>query len=185
MLQNLLDLVKGQASDAIVNNPAIPNERNEEAIAATGNAITGGLQDMLASGGLKDVLKLFGERDAATPSNPVVQNVSGNVVQQLMDRFGLDAQSAGGIAGNIVPNVLQKLVGKTNDPADNSFDIQSLFNQLSGGRSQGLDVQGMLSKVRLDVDGDGDTDFQDAIALFSGKGQGGSLMDTVKGLFGR
>ncbi|WEK37303.1 MAG: hypothetical protein P0Y53_07305 [Candidatus Pseudobacter hemicellulosilyticus] len=185
MLQNLLDLVKGQANEVIVNNPAIPNERNEEAISMTGNAITGGLQDMLSSGGLKDVLSLFGQRETANSGNPVVQNVSGNLVSQLMERFGLDAQSAGGIAGNLVPNVLQQLVGRTNDPSDSSFDIQSVFNQLSGGRSQGMDIQGMLSRIKLDVDGDGDTDMQDMMALLSGKGQGGNLLDNVKGLFGR
>jgi len=59
MLENLLNLVKEQAGDAIINNPAIPNERNEEAIAATGNSITSGLQSMIAGGGAKDVLRLL------------------------------------------------------------------------------------------------------------------------------
>ena len=32
MLENLLDLVKQQAGEAIVNNPAIPNHQNDEAM---------------------------------------------------------------------------------------------------------------------------------------------------------
>lgn len=190
MLENLIDLVKGQAGDAIVNNPAIPNDRNEEAIAETGNSIAGGLQNILAGGGLKDVLKLFGGQEGTNSANPVVQNISGDVIQNLMKKFGIDQQAASGIAGNLVPNVLQQLVSKTNDPNDKSFDIQGIFNQLSGGKSQGFDIQGLLGKVTqggLDKDGDGDTDLQDVMAMFSGGGQGGGggVLDTVKGLFSR
>ncbi|WP_315819942.1 hypothetical protein [Paraflavitalea speifideaquila] len=147
MLDNLINLVREQAGDAIINNPTVPNERNEEVIAETGQSIAGGLQNVLSSGGLKDVLKLFGGQDAPTNANPVVQNLSGNVIQQLMNKFGFDQQSANGIAGNLVPNVLQQLVSKTNDPGDNSFDIQGIFNQLSGGKSQNINIQGILSKV--------------------------------------
>ncbi|MDF2187130.1 hypothetical protein [Paraflavitalea sp. CAU 1676] len=187
MLDNLINLVREQAGSAIINNPTVPNERNEEVISATGQSIAGGLQNMLASGGLKDVLKLFGGQDAASNNNPVVQNLSGNVVQQLMNQFGFDQQSAGGIAGNLVPNVLQNLVSKTNDPNDNSFDIQGIFNHLSGGKSQGFNIQGLLGKVTQGgLDKDGDTDLQDVMAMFSGgQAGGGNLLDSVKGFFSR
>lgn len=187
MLDNLINLVREQAGDAIINNPTVPNERNEEVVAATGESIAGGLQNILASGGIKDVLKLFGGQDAPTPHNPVVQNVSGNVIQQLMNQFGFDQQAANGIAGKLVPTVLQQLVKRTNDPGDSSFDLQGIFNQLSGGKSQNINIQGLLSKVTqggLDKDGDGDTDLQDIMTLFSG-GQGGNLLDSVKGFFSR
>ena len=184
MLDNLINLVREQAGSSVINNPAVPNEQNEQVIAETSSSITGGLQNMIASGGLKDVLKLFGGGgDQANSSNPVVQNLSGNVIQQLMSKFGLDQQAASGIAGNLVPDVLKKLVNKTNDPNDNSFDIQGIFNHLSGGKTQNTNVQGLLGK--LDRDGDGDTDMQDIMSMFSGGGQGGGLMDSVKGLFGR
>jgi uncharacterized protein YidB (DUF937 family) len=188
MLDNLINLVREQAGDAVINNPTVPNDRNEEVIAATGESMAGGLQNILASGGLKDVLKLFGGQDQATAGNPVVQNLSGGVIQQLMNKFGFDQQSANGIAGNLVPDVLQKLVSKTNDPNDSSFDIQGIFNQLSGGKSQSINIQGLLGKVTqggLDKDGDGDTDLQDVMAMFSGGGQGGNLLDSVKGFFSR
>jgi uncharacterized protein YidB (DUF937 family) len=185
MLDNLINLVREQAGSSIINNPAVPNEKNEQVIAETSSSITGGLQSMIASGGIKDVLKLFGSGgDQASSGNPVVQNLSGNVIQQLMSKFGFDQQAASGIAGNLVPDVLKKLVNKTNDPNDSSFDIQVIFNHLSGGKTQNTNVQGLLGK--LDRDGDGDTDMQDIMAMFgNGGGQGGGLMDSVKGLFGR
>lgn len=196
MLENLLKLVKEHAGDAIINNPAIPNHQNEEAIATTSNSLIGGLQNLLGGGGLKDVLKLFGGQGGeVNNNNPVVQNLSGNVIQDLMKKFNLDHGAASNIAGGLVPNVLQNLISKTKDPNDNSFDIQGIFNSLSGGKTGGLNIQGLLGKVTtggmLDKDGDGDTDLQDVMAIFSGGGaaktnnnSGGGILDTVKGLFG-
>lgn len=189
MLDNLINLVREHAGEAVINNPAVPNERNEEVIAETGNSIAGGLQNLINGGGVKDVLNLFGGQDQANSSNPVVQNLSGGVIQQLMNKFGMDQQAASGVAGNLVPDVLKKLVNKTNDPSDSSFDIQGIFNQLTGGKSQSMNIQGLLGKFTqggLDKDGDGDTDLQDVMAMFSG-GQGGAggLLDNVKGLFNR
>ncbi|HEU4573579.1 MAG TPA: hypothetical protein VFS36_01150 [Chitinophagaceae bacterium] len=183
MLENLLELVKQHAGNAIVNNPAIPNERNDEAISEASSSITGGLQGLLSQGGLKDVLKLFGGNTDIQNSS-VTQGISGGFIQSLMNKFGLDQQSAGSIANQVVHNVMNDLVTKTNDPADKSFDIQGIFNSLSGGHTAGMDMQGLLNKVKggaLDLDGDGDTDLQDLMAVFNGKA--GGLMDKLKGLF--
>jgi uncharacterized protein YidB (DUF937 family) len=187
MLENLINLVKEQAGDAIVNNPAIPNENNEAAIQSAGESIAGGLQNIISSGGLKDVLKMFGGQGSDVSSSPVTQQISGNVIQDLMSKFNLDQGSASNIASSLVPNVLSNLVDKTNNPSDSSFDIQGIFNSLSGGKTGGMDIQGLLGKVTsggLDKDGDGDTDLQDVMSMFGGGGKGKGIMDTVKGLFG-
>jgi hypothetical protein len=185
MLDNLLNLVKQHAGSSIINNPAVPNEKNEEAVAVAGQSITGGLQQLISQGGLKQVLAMFSGNQEINSTNPAVQQVSGNVVQNLMDKLGLDKQQAGSVAGGLVPDVLKNLVNKTNDPNDGSFDIQSIFNSLSGGSTSGMNVQGLLNKFKggLDQDGDGDVDMQDLTAAFSGKGGGGGIMDKLKGLF--
>lgn len=183
MFESLLNLVKQHAGEAIVNNPAIPNEKNNEAINEASNSIVGGLQNLISQGGLKNVLNMFSGQGNAASSN-VTQQVSGGFIQNLMDKFGLDQQTASGVADKVVPNVLNDMVKKTNDPSDSSFDIQGIFNHLSGGNTSGMDMQGMLNKLKggaLDVDGDGDTDLQDLMAAF--KGGGGGIMDKIKGMF--
>lgn len=182
MLENLINLVKQQAGDAIVNNPAVPNEKNEAAVAVAGESIAGGLQNLLSSGGVNQVLSLFSGNQSVNDTNPAVQAVSGNVVQNLMDKLGLNQEQAGSVASGLVPGVLNNLVQKTNDPSDNSFDIQGIFNSLSGGQTGGMNIQALLGKFKggLDKDGDGDVDLQDLQSLFSG---GGGLMDKLKGLF--
>lgn len=187
MFENLLDLVKQNAGTAIINNPAISNDRNDEVIAETSNSIAGGLQNILSqSSGLKDMLKMFGGQDSGAATGNISQQLSGGVIQSLMDKFGLDKGTAGNIAGGLIPSVLSNLVSKTNDPNDHSFNIQGIFNSLSGGQTSNMNIAGLLSKVQgggLDLDGDGDTDLQDLMLMFS-KGGGGSILDKVKGMFG-
>ena len=192
MLEQLFNLVKDQAGSAIINNPDIPNERNDEAIGEVTNSVTNGLQNALASGQFKDVLKLLGGQGGDVQDNPLTNQLSGNAIGSLMQKFGLNQGQAGNIVNTLLPGVLQKLISKTNNPNDNSFDLQGIFNSLTGGKTGSLDLQGLLGRVTqggLDRDGDGDTDFNDIISMVKGGATeqqqgGGGLMDRVKGLFG-
>ena len=169
MLENLLDLVKEHAGDAIINNPLTPNERNDEAIHETSSTITGFLQQALAGGQAQDIMHLFSNSNHAA-SSPITSGMQNALVQNLMGKFNLGNSQASGIASSLIPLVLQQLVHRTNDPNNNSFDIQGIFNQLSGGKTGGLDIGGLLNQ-------------------FTGGGSqqqqgGGGIMDTIKGLFG-
>ena len=141
---------------------------------------------MLSSGNAQDILKMFsGKQDVA--NSPVTSNISGGFVQSLMDKFGLDRSSANGVANDLVPNVMQGIVNKTNDPNDNSFDIQKIFNNLSGGSTSGFNAQALLNKLKgvgLDKDGDGDVDMQDLMKLIpTGAASSGGILDKVKSMF--
>lgn len=198
MIDNLLNLIRENAGDSIINNPDIPNERNEEAIEATGASIISGLQGMLAQGNMKEVLGMF-TQGQVDQNNPVVQNLSGNVISDMMGRFGLDRGKAGSLVGSLLPVILSQLVRKTNDPSNNGFSLDGLFGQLSGGRSSGVNFENILGKLAgggLDRDGDGDVDFQDLAGMFTGGGNsgsgnsnqqsgGGSALDALKGIFGK
>lgn len=166
MFENLLNLVKENAGDAIINNPAIPNERNDEAVSLASNSIVDGLKNALSGGNLGDLTHLFNNSDNVA-SSPVMQNIQGGFIQNLMDKFGLDTGTAGNIANNLLPGVLQKLVHKTNDPNDSSFDIQGILGHLGGG--SGLDIGSMVKQF---AGGGG-----------GGTHGGGGILDTVKGLF--
>ncbi|HLO38116.1 MAG TPA: hypothetical protein VK173_06500 [Lacibacter sp.] len=194
MLEQLFNLVKEQAGSSIIDNPDIPNERNDEAVADVTSNISGGLQQALAGGQFNDVLSLLGGKGGDLQSNPLANQLSGNAEQSLMEKFNLNQGQAGGIVNSLLPGILQKLISKTNDPGDNSFDLQGIFSSLTGGKTDGLDLQGLLGRVTqggLDKDGDGDTDMNDIINMVKGGATsqqqqgGGGMMDIVKGLFSR
>ncbi len=190
MFDQLLNLVKQQAGAAILENPDIPNERNDEAVADVTGSITGGLQQALAGGQFKDVLRLLGGQGGDLQNNPLAGQLSGNAVSSLMEKFNLNQGQAGNIVSNLLPGVLNQFIAKTNDPSDNSIDLQGIFSSLTGGSTNGLDLQGLLGRVTqggLDKDGDGDTDLNDVINMVKGGASqqgGGGMMDMVKGLFG-
>ncbi|MBS1660670.1 MAG: hypothetical protein JST68_06425 [Bacteroidetes bacterium] len=159
MLENIISLVREHASDAIVNNPAVPNEQNEAVTEEAGNSIMDGLKNMISQGQAGDVLNLFSHPSSDFQSHPAVQSISGTFIQNLVAKFGLDPSAAGNVASNLIPTVLQNLVHKTNDTADSSFNLESIVGHLTGG--QGL--QGLLGSF--------------------GQGGGAGVMDKLKGLF--
>jgi hypothetical protein len=168
MLQQLAALIKQQAQTTVIENPDIPNHQNEAVMALAGDSVLGGLQNALGSGGIKDVLQMFTGMSNVNNS-PVTQNIAASFIQNLVGKLGIGQQQASGIAQSLIPSILSGLVSKTNDSADNGFNMQGLFNQLSGGKAQGFDVQGLLGKFTqggLDKDGDGDTDMQDIMKMF-------------------
>lgn len=176
MLENLLDLIKQHAGTAIVNNPAIPNEHNDAAIAEAGNSITDELKKMLAGGNAQDVVNLFNHQGGNIANTPAAQQISSGFIQNLMGKFGLGEGAASGIAASLIPTVLEKLVHKTNDPNDSSFNIQSIVGSLVGGGQQ-------------QAGGGGGLNIQSILSQFTGGGNaggaGGGILDTLKGLMGK
>jgi hypothetical protein len=160
MLENLIDLIKQHAGEAIVNNPAIPDSQNDAAVSEAGNSIISTLKNMISSGNGQEVLNLLQNQGGNIASNPAAQNITGNFVQSLMTKFGLDQNTANGVATNLIPNVLQSLVHKTNDPNDSSFNLEGIIGHLTDGQG----IQGILGNLE--------------------QGGAAGVMDKIKGLFG-
>ncbi|MBS1598201.1 MAG: DUF937 domain-containing protein [Bacteroidetes bacterium] len=157
MLENLINLIKENAGDAIINNPAVPNEQNDAVIAAAGHSVQASMQNMVSQGKLQDLLSLFHNGVGNTSANPSVQNISTDLIQNLTEKFGFNQSTSTGIANNLIPGLLQRLVSKTNDPADNSFSLQGIISHLTGGGgvssllgglTDGKSGEGIMDKVK-------------------------------------
>ena len=170
MFDQLLSLVKENAGSSIINNNAIPNEKNDEAVETTTHSILDTLKHAVQSGNISDVTNLFNSSNHVS-SNPLTQNMQGNLIQNLMQKFGLNNAQAGGIASSIIPNVLQKLIHKTNDPNDKSFDLSSILSHFGGGN---FDVGSIMNKFGLG----GGNNQPDT------KNEGGGITDSLKNMFG-
>ena len=73
MIENLNSLVKQNADATIINNTAIPNERNEEAVQEASTAIEDSLKTSLSRGNVKEVAHLFNSTGDNVTANPVTQ----------------------------------------------------------------------------------------------------------------
>lgn len=194
MLEQLMDLVREHAQGAVVNNPAVPNEQNEAVIGAATASIASGLQQELASGNTEGVLSLLGGGgNNATTSNPVVSNISNNLVGTLLEKFNLDKGAAQQLATSLIPTVLSALGNRTSDPANGSFSLDGILNSLTGGSAQGINLQSVLGSLSggLDKNGDGQVNLEDLKSLLSNGAQqqqqantGGGIGGLLKNLLG-
>lgn len=202
MLESLFNLIKEQGADSVINNPAIPNEKNDAVIADATHSVASELQGVLAGGGLQSVLSLFNNNNTGGSSllnNPIVSNIISSFTNKLISNHGIAGDQASGIANNLIPGVISNLINKTNDPNNSSFDISSIIGSLTGGggtsqSAGGFDLGGLLSKFTsggLDVNKDGHVGLDDIISKVTGgaqqqqnkTGSGGGLEDIIKGFF--
>ena len=211
MLEQIADLVKEYGQDAVVNNSAIPNSENNAVLAEATHSITGGLQSMLAGGGLQDILSLFtGGGGNSQQSggiggllkNPAVAMMIGNLVSSLISKFNMNPAQANSVSSSLIPNVLNGLINRTtsNDPANDAFDLNDLIGSLTGGNvatkesaGGGFDFQGLLNQFTGGGGSNGGGfNIQDIIGQVTQGAQehqqkqtqgGGGITDLIKGLF--
>lgn len=179
MLDQLINLVKENAQDAIVNNQAVPNQYNDAAIGEAGNVIKDVLGAAVQNGNLQDVMGIFGN-SSNLENNPLVSNIITQLTQNLATKFGINAATAQSIAASVIPMVLSQFAQKTNDTAKNGFDINDIMGSLSGGKAQGIDFGQVLSQLNSGKGGGADLAGL-AGQLLSGSKQKGGLSDILSG----
>lgn len=171
MFEQLLSLVKENAGNDIIQNNAIPDERNDEAVETATQSISETFQNAIQGGNVNEVMQLFNNGGGNASSLALTQNMQGNLIEKLMQKFGLSNAQAGGIASSLIPMVLSKLTHKTNDPNDSSFDLSSILSHFGGGK---FDVGSVLSQFGL---GNNNAN--------PGDNKSGGLGNVLGGLFGK
>jgi len=177
MLKELYDLVRGHATETVINNPAVPNEHNDAVVAEATNTVASGLRNVVAGGGLQSLLSLFGSgtNKKSLLSNPIVSMMMGHFAGKLMNKFNMNNDQANNVSGNLIPDVLGSLINKTNDSNDSGFSLEKLLGSITGKNIAGNQNSG----------GGG---LQDMLKQFGGGGgdisNGGGLMDIIKNLAG-
>ncbi len=182
MLQELFNLVKQSANDSVINNPDIPNEKNDEVVAEATNTVASGLRNVVAGGGLQSIVSLFnkgGSGKSGLLSNPIVSMMIGHFAGKLMSKFNIGGSQANNVASSLIPNSLSNLINKSNDPADEGFSLEKLLRSITGGKTEEV-VEEERTK------GNSGFNLQDILSQFSGDGKqaGGGLMDIVGKLAG-
>jgi hypothetical protein len=185
MFDQLTELVKQYGGDAVVNNPAVPNEQNEAVMEEANGSILSGLKDMVASGNIGDLAGMLSGKTPIDMNNPVVAELAGKVSNNLGDKFGLSPDAAGSVAGGLIPQVLSGLVNKAQDPNQPGFNVQDIIASISNGQGGGLMdlVTKYGGQFGLDQDGDGQVGMSDAVAAVTKKS--GGLGGLLGKLFGK
>jgi len=144
MLDELLNLVKEHAQEAVVNNSAVPNEHNDAVIQEVANSIQGGLSSEAQGGGLSNIMSMFSGQSGDVANNPAVQNIINSATQNIAAKFGIDPAQASSIVSSLVPTVMNQFTQKTADPDNSSFDLNNIIGSFTGG-SQSGGIGGLIS----------------------------------------
>lgn len=168
MLDKLFDLVKGFGQKTVVENTEVPNEHNDDVLAEATSTVAGGLRNVMAGGGLESIISLFQNRSQSSAGgstgmnsllkNPMVSMMVGHLISKLTGKYKMNTASASNVATNLIPNVLDGLIQKTQDPNNSDFTLDKLIGSLTGG--------GDVTPQQ----GGGGFNFQDLISKFTGAG---------------
>lgn len=144
MLKNIENLVRENAQEAIVNNQAVPNEKNEEAIQAASGSLIDVLKEKVSSGNIGELISSFQQGNLSGTTADEVSNKFTDKLQGL----GIDLGQAKNIAATIIPTILAKFTQKTSDPNDSSFDLQDILGNITGedGKFQLSDLGNLFNK---------------------------------------
>lgn len=176
MLDQLLGLIQQNSQEAIVQNPAVPNEHNEDVMQTLLGSVTGGLQEHAQSGNMPEIMGLLagksGTAGGGLMNNPIVASIATNAISAIMRKFGMSQGTAGGIVSSVLPGVIGGMISKINNSGDSSMDFNSVLGGLFGGnssnaatQSSGFDFNQIGSAMA-----DGKLDMNDLMRM------GGSLM---------
>ena len=174
MLKEIFDLVRGTATETVLNKTQLPSDQNEAVVAEATNTVASGLRNMVAGGGVQNILDLFGNKGGdkkSLLSNPLVLMMIGHFAGKLISKYKMSSNQANNIAGDLIPGVLGNLINKTNDPNDSRFSIEEILASITGGQSkQIVDEQGGQGGGLMDI-----------LGQLSGgnQGGGGGLMDII------
>lgn len=206
MLKELFDLVKGVAADDDATNTSLPAGQKDAVVAEATNTVASGLRNMVAGGGLGNLVSLFSGGDSnksqsgsSLLSNPIVNMMVGHFAGKLMSKFNLGSGEASNVANSMIPNVINNLVNKTNDPSDNGFSLDGLVNSITGGKAAEvipqktgggglMDIVGQLTGGGGGNQNTGGGGLMDIVSQLAGGAQqqqqqngGGGLMNLIKG----
>lgn len=135
-----MGLIQDHSQEAVVKNPAVPNEQNEDVMQTMLGSIMGGFQQEAQSGNVSGLMGLLSgkagsQSNAGLMNNPIVGNIAATAIRSIMEKFGLSNSAASGIVASVLPGVLSSLINKISNPNDNSIDFNGVLGGLLGGQT--------------------------------------------------
>ena len=178
MLEELFNLVKNAAGSSVIDNPDVPNEKNNDVVAEATSTVASGLRNIVAGGGVGSLVSLFNKKDdnqqsGGLMSNPIVAMMIGHFASKLMSKFNMNGSQANNVSSSLIPNVINSLVNKSNDQSS-GFSLENLLNSITGGKAAEV--------ASADNSGGGLSSILNSLS--GGSGNGGGLMDIITKLAG-
>lgn len=148
MLDKIMDMVGGDAIEAITSKAGVNADQAKQMIPLAGESLQEGLMSQVTGGNLDGVLGMFKSfGGGGLENNSLFGSIKGMFMKKVMTSMGLPESIAGLAAGSGMSSIIGNLAGKIQGHGDtDEIDAGSLMGVLGGGDSGGLlgNVMGML-----------------------------------------
>lgn len=135
MLDDIINLGKGQIAKLIQEQTQLDSGKTEEAVGVTKDTVVDGLKGELMKGNFDGVMDLFNGNAPTTTSNPIVNSITNSLVTNLASKLGIGEGIAKQIANIAIPFIMNKLSSKETGQAS---DKKDLVEQLGFGGDSGI-----------------------------------------------
>ena len=136
MFDQILKLATSQLGEQFANNPEIPQHQVQDIAQETGNSIFGAITDQISSGNLGAIQEMLSGSQTSS-SSPIVNSIASNVVNNLVQKLGLNPSLAQTISAIAVPFVMNMFNSKVSNAQQTSgFDVNSILQSVLNGGQQ-------------------------------------------------
>jgi hypothetical protein len=138
MFEQLIPLAQEKIGD-FLQQQGFGGTQGGEAARAAGEGIVSQISERFSGGDYSGIMELFSGQETDSTSGAVSSMLPG-VAETLSGKLGIDLSQAEGLAGGIIPSVMNMLNDKVKQAGADGFDVQSLLGNL--GQQGG--IGGML-----------------------------------------
>ncbi len=163
MFENILESVQQIAGQAVEQNPDVDNAHKEGIAGEAISSIKNGIEGAISDGNIGNLLGFFSNSNENAESNPVVQNISDNFINNITQKFGLGGSAASLSA--IIPLIFNLVKSHLGGAAVSADGAAATSNE--GGLGG---ILGSFSGI-LDQNHDGKVDLGDAGGLLGSLGK--------------
>ena len=146
MLDKIMEMVGGDALNAMTEKAGISMDQAKEMLPMAGESLQEGLMSQVTGGNIDGVLEMFKSfTGGGLESNGLFGNIKTMFMQKIMAKMGLPESIAGLVAGSGMTSIIGNLTSKIQADGDtNDIDASSLMNVLGGDEGMLGTITGML-----------------------------------------
>lgn len=131
MFEQLIPLAQEKIG-SFLQQQGFAGDQSGEAARAAGEGMVAQLSERFSGGDYSGIMELFSGKDTDASSG-AVSNLLPGVAETLSNKLGIDLGQAEGLAGGIIPSVMNMLNDKVKLAGAEGFDIQSVLGNLGQG----------------------------------------------------
>ncbi|WP_374950568.1 hypothetical protein [Mucilaginibacter sp.] len=144
MFEKLFLLVKNNAGEAVLNNPAIPEKYREAVLNDASSSIIEVLKSQMESGKLRDLVKYF--QFTGIFNNPLIASAVNKFANKLNNFYGIESREAMEISNKLIPPVMQELIKQSKSEQNKELALSAIISKLNGNIG---DISLLLKQMKL------------------------------------